>query len=174
MVLICLPQMASSEGCHSLILQGLVNHRGRLMNTNMGNTGKVHDAGCWDQVLFERRSRAFIPQKQYCYNGVSVPTVSLEDPTYSLLPWLMKPYFDIMNPGKREFNFKLSSCWMVVMCMFGRIKTWWHCLQIHQVASVANAVCITVSCSTLHNTCEDEYFHPKWAQDNSNLQAVYR
>lgn len=34
----------NQKGYYSIILQTLVEHRGRFMNTNMASTGKVYDA----------------------------------------------------------------------------------------------------------------------------------
>lgn len=91
----------------------------------------------------------------------------LGNPTNPLLPWLMKQYPDIRDPGTKEFNFKLISCSMVVECMFGRLKSHWYCLPAYLDASVANAVHMTMACCAVHNICEgrDQYFCLEWAQD---------
>lgn len=81
---------------------------------------------------------------------VSVPTVIWGDLMYPFQTWLMKPYPSINDPGKRKFKHKLSSCRMLMECMFGRLKSHWYCLWICLDSSGANAVCIVISCYTLH------------------------
>lgn len=43
-------------------------------------------------------------------------------PAYLLLAWSMKPYSDNTASARRRFSYMLSSCRMVVECVFGRLK----------------------------------------------------
>lgn len=106
------------------------------------------------------------PQNDMVLYGMCRPTVILGT---LLLVWVTKPYSDINDPGKGEFSYKLSSCRMVMDCMFGKLKAHWHCLCLHLDANVANAVCIIVDCCILRNICEGKgaCFHPEWDQDKS-------
>ncbi|XP_067148208.1 uncharacterized protein [Apteryx mantelli] len=175
--IVCPPEganeYANCNGYYSLVLQGLVDHRGRFMNTNVGSTGKVHDAKVLTRsgIYMLGQAGTLFPPNDIVINGVSVPTVILGDPAYPLLPWLMTPYHGHMSPGKRKFNETLSNCRVVVEHAFGRLKARWRCLQNRLDANVANAIRMIVACCTLHNICEakGEYFCTEWSQDTDGL-----
>lgn len=70
----------------------LVVHRGRFMNTNLENTGKVHGARMLSRLgLYLRGGRKdFIPHNDMVLYHVSVPTVISGDHTYPLLTQFIK------------------------------------------------------------------------------------
>lgn len=48
------------------------------------------------------------------------------DGGYPLLPWLITPSNGVAKNDQRSFNYKLSSTYIVVECVFGRLKgIWW-------------------------------------------------
>ncbi|XP_074844273.1 uncharacterized protein LOC142009716 isoform X2 [Carettochelys insculpta] len=53
--------------------------------------------------------------------NVEMPVIS-GDPAYPLLPGLMKPYTEALDPSKENLNHRLSRCRMVVECTFGHLK----------------------------------------------------
>ncbi|XP_039337474.1 protein ANTAGONIST OF LIKE HETEROCHROMATIN PROTEIN 1-like [Mauremys reevesii] len=177
----CPPQGAheylNRKGYYSIVMQALMDHRGRFMNVNVGCTGKVHNARVFHHsgVYIHGQARTLFPPNDIDINGVTVPTVILGDPAYPLLPWLMKPYPDVKDPGKKRFNYIVSKCRMVVECAFGRLKSRWRCLQTRLDVSVINAVRITVACCALHNLCEarGEPFSPEWTSDSKGTQNWY-
>lgn len=152
--------------CYSL----WVNHRGRFVNMMVGCTGRVHNAWMSQKLglcLQGEAGRLFL-QNDSVINGVIVPTRIIEDPTYPLLTWVLKPYLDFRGPGKR-FRYTLSNCMKVVECAFGRLKACWHGLQNHLEASVINKVHIIEDSWALHNVCKEEgkTFHQEWTQDTA-------
>lgn len=82
----------------------------------------------------------------------------------------------LISVHKTEFLYKLSSCRMVTECMFGRVKSLWCCLGTCLDTNMANTVPVIVTCCALHSVSEGkgECFHPKWAQDQTGLQNLYR
>ena len=82
------------KGCHSIILQALVNHEYLFMNTYVGWPGSVHDARVLSnsKVFAMEEEGALAPNSVKLISGVHIPIVILGDPAYPLLSWLMKPY----------------------------------------------------------------------------------
>lgn len=82
--------------------------------------------------------------------------VTLGDPAYPALPWLMKPY--PVNPHisseQRLFNYRQGRARMVVENAFGQLKGWWRCLLKRLDVQVNNAATIVGACVILHNICE--------------------
>lgn len=104
--------------------------------------------------------------------GVSVPTVTLGDPTYLL--WLMKPYPDINGPEKREINFKLQFQDGSGVCLW--MAEGLLVMHAHLHANMDNSIHIIVACCVLHNVCETKggYLRTELSQDRAGLQSLYR
>ena len=81
--------------------------------------GRVHDARVLNNsgfFLTAQENGTTFPGGQCCtVEGVQVPVLLLEDPSYPLLPWLMKPYPE-GRPTNEEatFNYHLSRARVVV------------------------------------------------------------
>ena len=82
------------KGWHSSVLQALVNHEYKFMNTYVGWPGSVHDARIFSnsEMYTKGESGDLMPRQTQCISGVHVPVVIVGDPAYPLLPWLIKPY----------------------------------------------------------------------------------
>lgn len=78
------------------VLQGLVDHRYRFTNTNIGWSGKVHNARNFrNSALFTAmRKGTFAPRTTMDINGVAISPHILGNPAYPLLPGYMKPLLD--------------------------------------------------------------------------------
>ena len=100
------------------------------------------------------------------FQGVSVPVHIIGDPTYSVLPWLVKgiqwtghSFWQLSN-----FNYRLRQERNVVGNAFGRLKCHWRCLlrcndcYLEFVKLQVAPLCI------LHNICEVhcEGYHDEW------------
>uniref|UniRef100_A0A8C0QIQ0 DDE Tnp4 domain-containing protein n=1 Tax=Chelonoidis abingdonii TaxID=106734 RepID=A0A8C0QIQ0_CHEAB len=142
------------KGYFSMVLQALVDHRGRFTDIYTGWPGKVHDITVGD---------------------VEMPIVILGDPAYPLMPWLMKPYTGKLDRSKDRFNYRLSRCRMTVECAFGRLKGRWRSLygKLHVLESSIPA--IITACCILHNICEGkgETFSDEWASEVQRLEAEF-
>ncbi|CAM5150989.1 unnamed protein product [Natator depressus] len=112
------------KGYFSIVLQALVDHKGRFTNINVGWLGKVHDARIFrNSGLFQKlQEGTLFPDQKITVGDVEMPIVILGDPAYPLMPWLMKPYTGSLDSSQELFNYRLSKCRMVVECAFGRLK----------------------------------------------------
>ncbi|KAG6927247.1 hypothetical protein G0U57_010146, partial [Chelydra serpentina] len=133
-------QYINRKGYFSMVLQALVDHKGRFTNINVEWPGKVHDARIFrNSGLFRRLQEGiYFPDQKITVGDVKMPLVILGDPSYPLMPWLMKPYTGALDSDKELFNYRLSKCRMVVECAFGRLKGRWHSLLTHSDLSETN------------------------------------
>uniref|UniRef100_A0A8C8RH98 Putative nuclease HARBI1 n=1 Tax=Pelusios castaneus TaxID=367368 RepID=A0A8C8RH98_9SAUR len=148
------------KGYFSMVLQALVDHRGRFTDINAGWSGKVHDARIFRNSGLFRRLQAVI----------------LGDPAYPLMPWLMKPFTGKLDPAKEPFNYRLSRCRMVVECAFGRLKARWRSLYGRLDLNEDNIPTVISACCVLHNICENrgERFNSSWSMEAQRLEHAYQ
>ncbi|XP_074828142.1 uncharacterized protein LOC141998984 [Natator depressus] len=118
------------QGYFSMVLQALVDHKGRFTNINVGWPGKVYDARIFrNSGLFKQlQEGTYFSDHKITIGDVEMPIVILGDPAYPLLPWLMKPFTGSLDSSKEQFNYSLRKCRMVVECAFGCLKARWCCL----------------------------------------------
>ncbi|CAM5152167.1 unnamed protein product, partial [Natator depressus] len=103
------------KGHFSIVLQALVDHKGRFTNINVGWPGKVHDTRIFrNSGLFQKlQEGTLFPDQKITFGDVEMPICILGDPAYPLLPWLMKPYTGSLDSSQKLFNYRLSKCRMV-------------------------------------------------------------
>ncbi|XP_065438119.1 uncharacterized protein LOC135981036 [Chrysemys picta bellii] len=123
-------QYVNRKGYFSMVLQALVDHRGRFTDINTGWPGKVHDTRIFRNTWLFRKMQAglFFPEQKIMVGEVEMPIVILGDLAYPLMPGLMKPYTGSLDSSKERFNYRLSRCRMTVECAFGRLKGCWGSL----------------------------------------------
>ncbi|KAM7174193.1 uncharacterized protein RBU57_004347 [Macrochelys suwanniensis] len=150
------------KGYFSVVLQALVNHRGRFTDISADWSRKVHDACIFRNSGLYRKLQAetFFPDHKITVGDVEMPIVIVGDPAYPLQPWLMKSYTGHLDSSKERFNNRLSRCCMVVKCAFGHLKARWRCLNgrldlTEDNIPVVVAVCCTfcIICVTLRVKC---------------------
>ncbi|CAM4691416.1 unnamed protein product, partial [Caretta caretta] len=143
------------KGYFSIVLQALVNHKGRFTNTNVGWPGKVHDACIFrNSGLFQKlHEGTLFPDQKITVGDVEMPIVILGDPAYPLMPWLMKPYTGSLDSSQELFNYRLSKCRMVVECAFGHLKACWCGLLTRLDLSETNIPTVITACCALRNIC---------------------
>lgn len=156
------------KGYYSIIMQAVVDFRGRFLDVYIGWPGKVHDARVLANSTLYKKANAqqLLPNWTRSLCGVEVPLLILGDPAYPLLPWLMKPYLENQHSpsDQRHFNYRQSRARMTVENAFGRLKGRWRCLMKRMDVNIANVPNIVAACVVLHNFCElhGDYCHPEW------------
>ena len=162
------------KGYYSIIIQGVVDYRGKFIDAYIGWPGKLHDARVFYNSSFYRKANSGIlfPNWSRCLYETDVPLIILGDPAYPLLPWLMKPYSETTNitPEEKHYNYWQSRARMVVENAFGRLKGRWRCLLKRLDYNLCNVPVVVASCVTLHNICEEFGDHclEEWVQTNEN------
>ncbi|KAG6928496.1 hypothetical protein G0U57_007993, partial [Chelydra serpentina] len=81
-------QYINRKGYFSMVLQALVDRKGRFTNINVGWPGKVHDARVFrNSGLFRRLQEGiYFPDHKITVGDVEMPIVILGDPAYLLMP----------------------------------------------------------------------------------------
>ena len=84
------------KGWHSIIMQGMVDNKGRFTEVYIGWPGRVHDARVFVNSSLYRRglNGTLFPDWKLTISGKAVPLLVLGDPAYPLLSWLMKAFPD--------------------------------------------------------------------------------
>ncbi|XP_065414155.1 uncharacterized protein LOC135973716 [Chrysemys picta bellii] len=165
------------KGYFSMLLQALVDHKGRFTNINVGWLGKERDARVFrNSGLFQKLEEGtFFPDQKITIGDVEMPIVILGDPAYPLMPWFMKPYTGSLDSSQDLFNYMLSKCRMVVECAFGRLKVRWRSLLTRIDLSQANIPIVIAACCACHNICESkgETFMAGWEVEANRLATDY-
>ena len=167
------------KGFYSVIMQAVVDYRGRFMDVNIGWPGKCHDARVFVNSSFylKGNSGSLLPQATRRLSGVDVPLVLLGDPAYPLLPWLMMPFPDNGNTTRpqKTFNYRQSRARMVVENAFGRLKGRWRCLLKRMDNNLSNVSNVVAACVVLHNFCDmqgDGYLAEWGLQEGSTFSTA--
>ncbi|KAL2099480.1 hypothetical protein ACEWY4_003874 [Coilia grayii] len=162
------------KGNYSIILQGVVDHRMRFWDINVGRPGKVHDARVLSlSSLYDLGSAGtLLPHWSEAFEGVDVPLFLLGDSAYPLLPWLMKPYPEGggITPQQLNFNHKLSQARMTVERAFGRLKGRWRCLLKLNDTHITFISRIVSACCVLHNYCE--YHNEEYLEGDTEVEEA--
>ncbi|XP_053898255.1 uncharacterized protein LOC128844495 [Malaclemys terrapin pileata] len=170
-------QYINHKGYFSMVLQALVDHKGRFTNINMGWPGRVHDARVFrNTILFKRLQQGnYFPDQKITVGDVEMPIVILGDPAYPLMPWLMKPYTGSLDTSQELFNYRLSKCRMVVECAYSHLKGRWCSLLTRSDLSQTNIPIVIAAYCVLHSLCESkgETFMVGWEAEANRLAAHY-
>lgn len=146
----------NSKGYYSMVLQALVDHKGRFTDVYAGRSGKVHDVRIFrSSPIFRAMNQGtFVPNTTMNIEGERVKPVILGDTAYPLLPWLMTPYSGHLDTRKQLFNNTLGRCRSVVEYAFERLRGRWRCLLSRLDVRERYAPRVIVACCILHNICE--------------------
>ncbi|XP_074855489.1 tectonic-3 isoform X1 [Carettochelys insculpta] len=155
------------KGYHSVVLQALVDSRGRFLDIYVGWPGSTHDARVfWNSGLCRRlEAGTYIPQQEIPVGDTTMPLCIIADAAYPLRPWLMHPYTGHLSASQERFNMHLKHACQVVERTLGRLKGCWRCLLTRLDVGPTNIPQIVGACSALHNLVESkgEAFFQGWA-----------
>ena len=166
------------KGCHSILMQGTVNHLGLFVDVYIGWPGRVHDARVFANSTLYRKGQdgELLPSWTESIGGRDVPLVILGDPAYPLLSWMMKAFPDNgrLSSQQKMFNYRLSRARVVVEHAYGRLKGRWRCLLKRLDINVKDVSELVAACCTLHNVCEvhGDTFDEDWLEGVENISST--
>ena len=121
------------KGWYSIILQGVVDHRYRFIDINVGWPGSVHDARVLaNSSLYHKAvTGTLLPASTRRIAGEDVPLFLLGDSAYPLLTWLMKPFphNSHLSGQQKSYNYRISRARVVAEIAYGRLKGRWRRLM---------------------------------------------
>ncbi|KAG6940320.1 hypothetical protein G0U57_017458, partial [Chelydra serpentina] len=170
-------QYINRKGYFSMVLQALVDHKGRFTSINVGWPGKVHDARVFrNSGLFRwLQEGIYFPDRKITVGDVEMPIMILGDPAYPLMPWLMKPYTGALDTEKELFNYRLSNAewWWSVLLDVSKGDGEAYLLALISAKPIFPIV--IAACCVLHNLCESkgETFMAGWEVEANRLAADY-
>uniref|UniRef100_A0A1A8KU29 DDE Tnp4 domain-containing protein n=1 Tax=Nothobranchius kuhntae TaxID=321403 RepID=A0A1A8KU29_NOTKU len=147
------------KGCHSIVLQAVVDHSFCFTDVYVGWPGRTHDARVLSNstifIKAEQQDGYLFPMSRDI-SGVEVPVHLIGNAAYPLKKWLMKGFTQHhrLTPEQSTFNYHLSSARMVVENAFGRLKGRWKCLAKRCDVDIHIMPDIVIACCILHNVCE--------------------
>ncbi|XP_071579822.1 putative nuclease HARBI1 [Temnothorax nylanderi] len=135
------------KGFHSIILQGVSNHRGKFIDCFIGMPDRMHDARVFRQSpLFEHISNARI-------NFISRQLHLIGDSAYPLMVNLMTPYKDNghLTVPQTRYNMKLNCIRSIIERSFGLLKGKFRRLKYLDISDFDLGNKMIAAACTLHN-----------------------
>lgn len=131
---------------HSILLQGICDHRMAFMDVFVGWPGAAHDARVWQNSPIYNFLQAGNLHPDYHLLG---------DSAYPVASFVMVPFKDNghLRQDQKKYNKILSSSRVAIEQAFGLLKTRFRRLKFLDVNEVSNAVKIVLACCILHNLC---------------------
>uniref|UniRef100_A0A182M1D0 DDE Tnp4 domain-containing protein n=1 Tax=Anopheles culicifacies TaxID=139723 RepID=A0A182M1D0_9DIPT len=143
----------NSKGWSSIILQAVVDRKGRFVDVSCEHPGRTNAADMLIQsALYQRMEQWDAPCE--IVSGISVPPLLLGDNKYPLLPWLITPYplGVTMSAPERSFNVYAAKGRSSISKALDRLVGRWKVLNRSIEHSMVSEVIIT--CCILHNIVE--------------------
>lgn len=144
------------KGFHSILLQGICDHRMKFIDVFTGICGSVHDARVWRlsdiQQMIENNVERYFPQNTHL----------LGDSAYPLLRYILTPYRDNghLNDVQINYNIKLSSTRVIIERAFALLKGRFRKLKYVYMHNTDMIPLLVIACCILHNICIDNDDEP--------------
>jgi hypothetical protein len=142
------------KNCYSIVMQAVVDSRGRFLDIDVRWPGRCHDSFIFHESWFGRVFPSLYPEHRVVLGGVHVPLYVVADSAYKLSPCCIKRYVAGPHHGpSAAFDTAVSACRIVVENAFSRLKGRWRILSCMTVKP-ENAAVVVAACAVLHNVCE--------------------
>ena len=144
---------------HDMIVQGVVDGRGKFIDAVVGFPGSAHDARVlrYSDLYVEAEAGAILQEPRIHIGGTDIRPYLVGDSAYPQAPWLIKPFPEGTRVNEEiTFNKELSTARVVVERAFGILKNRWRILIKRLDSSLQFAIKTTIACIVLHNICRSE------------------
>ncbi|XP_041773091.1 protein ALP1-like [Anopheles merus] len=146
----------NSKGWSSIILQAIVDSRGRFLDVSCEHPGHTNAADMLiNSSIYQRMEQLDGPCQKIDKSNV-LPLL-LGDGKYPLLPWLITPYLTTaqMTPAERSFNVYAAKGRACIVRTFERLVGRWKALNRCSTMVATSCVPeIILTCCILHNIAE--------------------
>ena len=163
---------------HSVVLQGICDHRRKFINCFVGFPGSAHDARVLQNSNIYKK---IMEDKSKYFTSDSYHLVG--DSAYPLKEWLLVPYKDngALSDLQQRYNKKQSQTRIVIECSFALLKGRFRRLR-KVISKISNISHLVLAACVLHNICIDnddegnelvdmEYLELMAARDSGQLSS---
>ena len=143
--------------CYTINCQATCDAYGKFINVEVKWPGSVHDARVFANCDIQNNyssGKFNLFYKEFLPGYDCIPQLFLVDPTYPLLPYVMKEYEHCSTNEEVVFNQMLRSTRNTIECTFGKLKARCRILQRPMDTPVDKLPNIIYVCFVLHNFCE--------------------
>lgn len=156
------------KGFHSVVLQGVCDHKLRFLHCSVGEPGSMHDA----RVL--RRSEV---QEMLTCDHFPVGSHLIGDAAYPIGPYLMTPYRDNghLSSRQKRYNTELSRARVTIERAFGLLKNRFRRLFRVETKRPDIIVTLVIVACIFHNACliwGDTYQEPTFRHRQDEVSAT--
>ncbi|XP_046576801.1 putative nuclease HARBI1 [Haliotis rubra] len=141
------PAYVNRKGYHSINVQAVCDHEGRLTNVCAKWPGAAHNSH-----LF--RTSALCHHLEQHHTRIADGFI-LGDNGYPCRPFLLTPYFNPHGQPEQRYNDSLCATRVTIERTFGRWKRRFHVLHSEVRMEPSRVCCIVVACAVLHNIAID-------------------
>lgn len=154
---------------HDIIVQGVVDGRGKFIDAVVGFPGSAHDARVLrnSDIYVEAEAGAILQEPRINIGGREIRPYLVGDSAYPQAPWLIKPFPEATRVNEEiTFNKELSTARVVVERAFGILKSRWRVLSKRLDSNLKFTIKTTIACIVLHNICLE--LNDDWDDDGDN------
>ncbi|XP_044278626.1 protein ANTAGONIST OF LIKE HETEROCHROMATIN PROTEIN 1-like [Varanus komodoensis] len=163
------PEYHNQKCFYRMVLQAVVDAKGRFMDVYTGLSGKGRDSCVfWSSPVAEKLSKGtFFTGPPVMLNGVAVRPLVLGSQSFAPQPWLLAPFHSPKTSKEKNFNYYHSRARLQAERAFERLKSRW--CSLHSLLDVEDDLIadVIVVCCVLHNICESR--GDVLLQDNPHL-----
>jgi hypothetical protein len=139
------------------------------------HSGCTHDATVLKDSNLYQHADNLLPKRWINITDTTIPCLTLGDPAYPFLPWLLKGYKGTLSEEEESFNVDHSRGRVVVENAFGRLKARFRCLLKRIDIHYTFVPRVVETCCILHNIVETrkDTFRQNWLDAVADAEIYF-